>query len=159
LPIRPWPGPELTWSGNQTTAGRLSLSGFLLDTNVISELVKAKPEPGVTRWIEATDENLLYLSVLTMGEIRRGIAALPQASRRARLEAWLEASLRIRFGGRILPIDEGIADRWGRITAEALARKYAALLSCVVPVGAGSCRQSESRRVEPIGLRPQFRAF
>ncbi len=99
------------------------MSGFLLDTNVISELVKAKPEPGVTRWIEATDENLLYLSVLTMGEIRRGIAALPQASRRARLEAWLEASLRIRFGGRILPIDEGIADRWGRITAEALARK------------------------------------
>ena len=99
------------------------MSGFLLDTNVISELVKAKPEPGVTRWIEATDENLFYLSVLTVGEIRCGIAALPQASRRAILEAWLEADLRIRFEGRILPIDEGIADRWGRITAEASARK------------------------------------
>jgi toxin FitB len=80
------------------------VSGFLLDTNVISELVKAKPEPGVTRWIEATDENLLYLSVLTVGEIRCGIAALPQASRRAILEAWLEADLRIRFGGASWPL-------------------------------------------------------
>jgi len=52
------------------------MSGFLLDTNVISELVKPRPETNVTDWIEGTDESLLYLSVLTLGEIRRGIAAL-----------------------------------------------------------------------------------
>jgi predicted nucleic acid-binding protein len=59
------------------------VSGFLLDTNVISELVKPRPETNVTDWIEGTDESLLYLSVLTLGEIRRGIAALPQSRRRA----------------------------------------------------------------------------
>ena len=73
------------------------MSGFLLDTNVISELVKPRPEPRVTTWIEATDESLLYLSVLTLGEIRRGVAALPQARRRATLEAWLDKDLRTRF--------------------------------------------------------------
>ena len=65
------------------------MSGFLLDTNVISELVKPRPEAPVTAWIEGTDESLLYLSVLTLGEIRRGMAALPQSRRRATLEAWL----------------------------------------------------------------------
>ena len=57
------------------------MSGFLLDTNVISELVKPRPEPRVISWIEATDESLLYLSVLTLGEIRGGVAALPPARR------------------------------------------------------------------------------
>jgi predicted nucleic acid-binding protein len=70
------------------------MSGFLLDTNVISELVKPRPEAGVTTWIEATDETLLHLSVLTLGEIRRGVVALPQARRRATLEAWLRGSAR-----------------------------------------------------------------
>jgi predicted nucleic acid-binding protein len=60
------------------------MSGFLLDTNVISELVKAKPEPRVTKWIETTEETLLYLSVLTLGEIRKGIASLPHSARRVR---------------------------------------------------------------------------
>ncbi len=101
------------------------MSGFLLDTNIISELVKPKPEPKVTGWIEATEESLLYLSVLTLGEIRRGIASLHQASRRVALEAWLETDLRLRFSARILAIDEAVADRWGRITAEASAKKVA----------------------------------
>ena len=63
------------------------MSGFLLDTNVISELVKVKPEPRVTKWIETTDETLLYLSVLTLGEIRKGIASVSHSRRRAALEA------------------------------------------------------------------------
>ena len=63
------------------------MRGFLLDTNVISELIRAKPEPRVVAWIEATDERLLYLSVLTMGEIRKGVASLPQSSRRTAIEA------------------------------------------------------------------------
>jgi predicted nucleic acid-binding protein len=95
------------------------VSGFLLDTNVISELVKPRPEANVTLWIESTDESLLYLSVLTLGEIRRGIAALPQSRRRATLEAWLDKDLRARFDGRILAIDQEVADRWGLLTAVA----------------------------------------
>ena len=95
------------------------MSGFLLDTNIISELVKPKPEANVTEWVENTDESLLYLSVLTLGEIRRGIAALPQSRRRATLEAWLDKDLRARFEGRILVIDQEVADRWGLLTGAA----------------------------------------
>jgi len=95
------------------------VSGFLLDTNVISELVKPRPEANVTAWIEGTDESLLYLSVLTLGEIRRGIATLSQSRRRATLEAWLDKDLRARFEGRILVIDQEVADRWGLLTAAA----------------------------------------
>ena len=96
------------------------MSGFLLDTNCISEAVRVNPEPRVLAWIEAADESLLYLSVLTFGEIRKGIAALPQGRRRTRLEAWLEVELRARFLGRILSIDGEIADRWGLLAAGAM---------------------------------------
>lgn len=99
------------------------MSGFLLDTNIISELVKPKPEPHVTKWIESVDESLLYLSVLTVGEIRKGISLLRNASRRAALEAWLDSDLTLRFAQRILPIDQAVADRWGRITANASMAK------------------------------------
>ena len=97
------------------------MNGFLLDTNVISELVTKHPEPTVSRWVEDTDETLLHLSVLTLGEIRKGIAGLPQARRRAELENWLNLGLRGRFVGRILPIDAEVADRWGRVAAQARA--------------------------------------
>jgi predicted nucleic acid-binding protein len=99
------------------------VSGFLLDTNIISELVKPKPDPKVTAWIESIDERLLHVSVLTLGEIRKGIASLRDASRRVRLEAWLDSDLVLRFAERILLIDRAVADRWGRITAEASAAK------------------------------------
>ena len=98
------------------------MSGFLLDTNVVSELVKPKPYPNVVQWMEATDENLLYLSVLTLGEIRKGIASLPDGARRVKLESWLDGDLTPRFAGRILEIDQVIADRWGRLSGNALAR-------------------------------------
>jgi toxin FitB len=95
------------------------MSGFLLDTNCVSELVRAKPEPSVLEWMEAADETLLYLSVLTLGEIRKGIALLPQSRRRTHLETWLELELQARFAGRILSVDASIADRWGLLAAEA----------------------------------------
>jgi len=98
------------------------MSGFLLDTNVISELIKLKPDPRVIAWFQKTDENLFYLSVLTLGEIRKGVSALPDAKRRVRIEAWLEKDLRDRFDGRILPINESIADRWGALTGQALMK-------------------------------------
>jgi predicted nucleic acid-binding protein len=97
------------------------VSGFLLDTNVISELIRPRPEPKVTAWIEATSESLLYLSVLTLGEIRKGITSLRDSPRRVVLEAWLGSDLAVRFANRILPVDESVADRWGRIAADSAA--------------------------------------
>lgn len=95
------------------------MKGFLLDTNVISELVTRRPEPNVSQWVEETDETLLHLSVLTLGEIRKGVASLPHARRRAELETWLNKGLRSRFAGRILAIDAEVADRWGHVAAQA----------------------------------------
>ena len=99
------------------------MSGFLLDTNVISELIKPRPDAKVASWISSIDEGLLSLSVLTFGEIRKGIAALPATARRARFEVWLDHDLTLRFAGRILPVDRPVADRWGRLSAEVASRK------------------------------------
>jgi predicted nucleic acid-binding protein len=77
----------------------------------------------VKTWVASVDEDLLFLSVLTIGEIRKGIALLPDASRRVALEAWLDGHLAVRFDGRILPIDLRIAERWGRMAAQ-VAPKY-----------------------------------
>jgi toxin FitB len=93
------------------------MSGFLLDTNVVSELVRPRPDPKVTAWVAATDEELLFVSVLTFGEIRKGIARLNEPARRVALEAWLDRDLTIRFDGRILPVDLSVADRWGQLSA------------------------------------------
>ena len=98
------------------------MSGFLLDTNCVSELVRVQPEPRVVEWFDAADETLLYLSVLTLGEIRKGLAVLPQGKRRTLLESWLEIELQTRFAGRILVIDEAVADRWGLLAAQARRR-------------------------------------
>lgn len=95
------------------------MSGFLLDTNCISELVRVHPDPRLVEWLEDTEEAALYLSVLTFGEIRKGVAALPPSKRRMRQETWLEVDLRTRFSGRILPVDATVADRWGSLAAQA----------------------------------------
>lgn len=94
------------------------MSGYLLDTNFVSELVLIQPKPSVAAWLDVADESLLYISVLTLGEIRKGLAEMPQGKRRTQLETWLE-SLRARFGGKILDIDSAVADRWGLLAAEA----------------------------------------
>lgn len=94
------------------------MSGFLLDTNCISEVVSIKPDPRVVAWLDAADERTLYLSALTLGEIRKGIMTLTVGKRRTQLEAWLEIDLRNRFAGRILPVDDAVADRWGLLAAE-----------------------------------------
>jgi predicted nucleic acid-binding protein len=95
------------------------MSGFLLDTNCISEAVRIRPDPNVGNWVRTVDQALLYLSVLTLGEIRKGLAGLAQGTRRTRLETWLEIELHARFSGRILPIDAAVADRWGLLAADA----------------------------------------
>lgn len=103
------------------------MSGFLLDTNVIAEIIKLKPEPKVIQWLEATQEELLFLSVLTIGEIRKGIHLHPDAARRAKREAFLASDVRERFEDRILPIDDAVAERWGLLAAKAKTEKNHAL--------------------------------
>lgn len=98
------------------------MTAFLLDTNVISELLKPKFEPKVATWIDATDEELLFLSVLTLGEIRKGVVLLPRSARRTSLEAWLLKDLPLRFSGRILDIDQEVAHRLGQISGLASAK-------------------------------------
>jgi toxin FitB len=98
------------------------MSGFLLDTNVLSELIRPKPELKVTMWIDATDEELLFVSVLTLGEIRKGVMLLPRSARRTSLEAWLGSDLPSRFFQRILDIDQEVADCWGHVSAMTSAR-------------------------------------
>ena len=98
------------------------MKGFLLDTNTVSELIALRPNQQVLDWIDAADESLLHLSVLTLGEIRHGVAALPQSKKRTRLESWLEVELKARFGSRLLPVDGEVADRWGWIMADTQTR-------------------------------------
>lgn len=91
------------------------MNGFLIDTNVVSELIKLRPSSRVADWIDAQEEQLFHLSVLTLGEIRRGIVQLPPSRRRTDLAAWLSGDLLTRFAGRILQIDQEVADRWGHL--------------------------------------------
>jgi len=95
------------------------MSGFLLDTNCISEVIRVNPNPGVAQWINSTDESILYLSVLTLGEIGKGIAALGASKKRSKLQEWLELDLKRRFAGRLLTIDDEIAYRWGVAAGQA----------------------------------------
>jgi len=96
------------------------MSGFLLDTNVLSEFNRrGEPDPLVQQWLEAADPESLYVSALTIGEIRFGVELLPPGKRRSHLEQWLERDLPEWFEGRILPVDQSIAERWGLLRAQA----------------------------------------
>jgi predicted nucleic acid-binding protein len=92
---------------------------YLLDTNAISEWVKPQPDPGIIRWFDEVDEDRTYLSVITLGELRKGIERLARGRRRDRLEQWLTSELPDRFGERMLPFDVAVADEWGRVLAHA----------------------------------------
>jgi len=94
------------------------VSGFLLDTNIPSELIRTRPDPRVENWVYAQDEQSLYLSVVSIGELRRGLVLLAAGRRRAELERWLENELLPRFRGRILPVTFSIADRWGLLDGQ-----------------------------------------
>jgi predicted nucleic acid-binding protein len=94
---------------------------LLLDTNVVSEGLKPQPNAGVVAWMDTVDEDQVYISVVTLTELRYGIERLAAGSRRKRLEEWLQRELPKRFDGRILPIDELIADASGRIVARSEA--------------------------------------
>ena len=89
----------------------------LLDTCIVSELVKNRPRREVVQWVNRQDETNLHLSVITLGEVRKGIARLAPSRRRQALEDWLEHDLRGRFRGRILDVNASVADQWGLISA------------------------------------------
>jgi predicted nucleic acid-binding protein len=91
---------------------------FLLDTSVISELVRAGPHAGVISWLEQCDEDDLFLSVLTIGELEKGIAKLADPRRRARLTTWVRKDLAARFGARLIPVSLEVAARWGALTGQ-----------------------------------------
>jgi len=92
--------------------------GFLIDTNVPSELTRPQPQRRVVQWLEDTDDDLMYLSVISIGEICKGFTVHPEHHRRASLRRWLEDELRPWFAGRILPLSESIAERWGILDGE-----------------------------------------
>ena len=95
---------------------------FLLDTNIVSEWTKPRPNAGVVDWLARVDEDEVFLSVVTFAELRHGIERLAQGARRRRLDEWLRAELPLRFDTRIVGVDGAIADEWGRLVARREAR-------------------------------------
>jgi len=96
--------------------------GYLLDTNIPSELIRARPQPKVRDWVYAQDERSLYLSVVSIGELRRGFVILQEIQRRTQLERWFENDLLPRFQKRILPVTQGIANHWGVLDGRCLLK-------------------------------------
>jgi predicted nucleic acid-binding protein len=90
---------------------------FLIDTNVISELMRATPAPSVLSWFSTQDPSTLYLSAVTEAELRTGIAILPEGQRRKALKAALDATISEDFEGRILPFDTDAAKAYAEIAA------------------------------------------
>lgn len=90
---------------------------YLLDTNVISETIRPVPDPRVMRFLNDADEDSVFLSVVTLAELRFGIERLAAGTKRERLRVWLEQEVPSRFEQRILRIDEGIAAEWGKVMA------------------------------------------
>jgi predicted nucleic acid-binding protein len=94
---------------------------FLLDTNIVSEWTKPRPNAGIVNWLSEADEDRIFISAITIAEIRYGIERLPQGVRRDRLNAWLTDDVPLRFEDRILPIDAKTGDCWGRVMARGRA--------------------------------------
>jgi len=88
---------------------------YLLDTCVISELIRESPEGNVVSWISGILETSLYLSVLTFGEIHKGIEKLPESKRKDKLHKWVNSDLRIRFKHRIIDMNLDVATKWGQV--------------------------------------------
>ncbi len=89
----------------------------LLDTNVISQRIKSKPDASVVRWLSQARSSDLYLCAISLGEIRFGIEEMPRGRKRENFEYWLTRDLREGFAGRILAVDERIAEEAGRLTS------------------------------------------
>jgi len=95
------------------------VKGYLVDTNIPSELTREKPDARVSAFLRNAGKRTVFLSVMTIGEICKGIAGLPAGQRRTALQDWLDIEVRSWFAGRILPVTESIAERWGHLAATA----------------------------------------
>lgn len=91
---------------------------YLLDTNVISEVTKRQQHQNVVSWLRSIDAEHLYISVITLGEIRKGLEKLSDIPKKNTLLKWLEIDLQKEFSGRIVNIDGDVADKWGYISAQ-----------------------------------------
>jgi len=95
------------------------VKGYLVDTNIPSELTREKPDARGAAFLRNAGKDAVFLSVMTIGEICKGIAGLPAGQRRTALQDWLDIEVRSWFAGRILPVTESIAERWGHLAATA----------------------------------------
>jgi len=95
---------------------------YLLDTNVPSEFSRDRPEPRVVGWLKAQPATMLFLSAVTIGEIRKGLVVLPQSRRRSDLETWFHTDLLVWFRNRILPVTHAVADKWGVLDGQCQLR-------------------------------------
>jgi predicted nucleic acid-binding protein len=91
---------------------------FLLDTNLVSEWTRPRPNRGVIEWLAQADEDRVFISIITLAELRHGVDRLPAGKRRSQLDEWLRASLPMRFEGRVLAIDAVVADACGILVAQ-----------------------------------------
>ncbi len=108
---------------------------YLLDTCVISEIIKPQPDENVVAWIQNKNENDLYLSVLTFGELEKGIEKAQDLARKAKLKLWVEQDLKQRFEGRIIPIDLSVSSSWGNVQGMAeVAGKPMAVVDGLIAV-------------------------
>jgi len=113
---------------------------FLLDTNVLSEVTKPAPNRNVLHWFASIDEDRLFLSVVSLAEIRRGIALLPEGKRRKSLATWLEHDLLQRFERRILPVNVATALAWGDLMG--VAKRAGRAVSSLDGLLAATAQQS-----------------
>lgn len=95
---------------------------YLLDTNVVSEWTRPRPDPKVITWLAEVDEDRVFLSVIAFAEIERGITLLAPGKKRDRLAAWLAGDLQDRFAGRLLDVTPAVAHEWGALSAQAQRR-------------------------------------
>lgn len=115
---------------------------YLLDTCAISEMVSVKPNDKVLKWFESQSEKALYLSIITIGEIEKGIYQLPQSKKRLRLETWLFDELAPSFQNRLLEIDRKLMTTWAKMIAELKTK--------------GMLRQSFDSLIEATALQHQL---
>jgi predicted nucleic acid-binding protein len=96
--------------------------GFLLDTNILSETLRPFPDAKVVAWLDSLSKDIQFVSVVTLGELRRGTALLPEGGKRTKLEEFIDIEIPLWFGSRILPVTQPIAERWGMLDAACQAR-------------------------------------
>jgi predicted nucleic acid-binding protein len=111
---------------------------FLLDTNVVSEWARPRPNSNVVRWLFEAEEDTLFLSVITFAEIRQGIEELRPGERRNALARWVTDDLTARFEPRILNVDLQVADQWGKLMARSV--KIGANLGAIDALFAATAR-------------------